>query len=87
MNWDPLVIINLFLCIAIFVLGMWGTRKEGNKTPLYVGIAFILFGFSHLMNILGFAHSLETFLITVRLAAYLLVVYAMYREAKETYVR
>ena len=87
MNWDPLLMINLVLCVAIFVLGMWGTRKEGNKTPLYVGIAFILFGFSHLMNILGIMVKIETFLIIIRLAAYLLVVYAMYREAKETYVR
>ncbi len=87
MNWDPILIVNFILCVIIFVLGMWGTRREGNKTPLYVGIAFILFGFSHLMNILGLMHIFEVFLIIIRLAAYLLVVYAMYREAKETYVR
>ena len=41
---DPIYIVNLTLCIIILILGIFGYRKKGNPVPLYVGIAFGLFG-------------------------------------------
>lgn len=49
--------------------------------PLYVGIAFGLFGVSHLMTLLGLKDALEIVLIVVRTLAYLLVAFALYTVA------
>ena len=75
---DPIYIVNLTLCIIIFLLGFFGYRKNGNPVPLYVGIAFGLFGVSHLATILGLKYALEAFLIVIRTVAYLLVIFALY---------
>ena len=77
MNWDPLLTTNLILCIIILALGIWTYFKNKVDWPLYIGIAFGLFGISHLFTILGLASGLTTFLIAVRLIAYLLVVYTL----------
>jgi uncharacterized membrane protein (UPF0136 family) len=79
--WDPITIVNLVLCIIILVLGIIGYRRSGKTLPLYIGIAFGLFGLSHLLTILGFKDALSGLLIVVRTAAYLLVAFAVYREA------
>jgi uncharacterized membrane protein (UPF0136 family) len=74
-----ITVINLILCIIILGLGIWGYSKKKDDVPLYIGIAFGLFGVSHLMTILSLAAGLEILLIIVRLIAYLLVVFALYR--------
>ena len=79
---DPLYIVNLTLCIIILVLGIFGYRKKGNLAPLYVGIAFGLFGVSHMATILGLKDALEVFLIVIRTVAYLAVVFALYTILK-----
>ncbi len=73
------LIVNVVLCIIIFALGIWGYSKKRYDVPLYVGIAFGLFGVSHLMKVLGLAGGVAALLITIRLIAYLLVVFALYR--------
>jgi len=75
---DPIYIVNLTLCIIILLLGVFGYRKNGNPVPLYVGIAFGLFGVSHLATILGLKYALEVFLIVIRTVAYLAVIFALY---------
>ena len=47
-TWDPLYGMNLLLCIIIFVLGVLGNRRSKSSVPLLIGIAFGLFGVSHL---------------------------------------
>jgi len=71
--------INLILCIIILGLGIWAYIKKKDDVPLYIAIAFGLFGVSHSMKLLGLAASFEGLLIGVRLVAYLLVVFALYR--------
>ncbi len=78
---DPIYITNLILCIIILVLGCIGYKKSGDMSPLWIGIAFGLFGVSHLMTLLGLKDALTTFLIVIRTIAYLLVVFALYRVA------
>jgi hypothetical protein len=76
---DPIYLVNLTLCIIIFALGFLGYRKGGNRIPLYVGIAFGLFGISHLATILGLKDALEAVLIVIRTVAYLTVIVALYK--------
>lgn len=80
-NWDPAYIMNLVLCVIIVVLGYIGYAKHKNKVPLYIAIAFGLFGLSHLATILSF--SVTTVLIIIRILAYLLVAYALYLFIKK----
>jgi hypothetical protein len=79
--WDPMVVVNLVLCVIILVFGLAGWRRSGKAFPLYVGVAFGLFGVSHLATLLGLKDSLETALIVVRTLAYLLVAFALYQVA------
>ncbi|MBU7046510.1 MAG: hypothetical protein HXS54_15695 [Theionarchaea archaeon] len=82
-NWDPIYMVNLLLCIIIVILGYWGYKRSKDTMPLYIGVAFGLFGISHLAILLGLRDSLENVLIVVRLLAYLIVVYALYQAASK----
>jgi len=62
----------------LLLLGFFGYIKKGNPAPLYIGIAFGLFGISHLATILGLKTALEAFLIVIRTVAYFVVVFALY---------
>jgi uncharacterized membrane protein (UPF0136 family) len=76
--WDTTLVINLVLCIVILVFGIIGWQRSKNLVPLYIGIAFGLFGLSHLATLLSLKDALNTVLILIRLLAYLLVTYAVY---------
>ncbi len=79
--WDPTTTVNLVLCIIILIFAVIGYRRSGEVFPLYIGIAFGLFGLSHLAMLLGAKDSLAGVLIVVRTLAYLLVAFALYRVA------
>ncbi len=79
--WDPIYVVNLILCIVILTFGLMGWRRSGKKFPLYIGIAFGLFGLSHLATLLGLKSSLSAILIVVRTLAYLLVAFTLYQTA------
>ena len=79
MTWNPVVTVSLVLCILILALGIWGYSKKKGEVPLYIAIAFGLFGISHLITLLGLAVGLTAFLIAIRLIAYLLVAFTLYR--------
>jgi len=78
LTWDPIYGVNLVLCIATLILGVLGYRRSRSLVPLYIGIAFGLFGLSHLATLLGLKDTLEAVLVVVRTAAYLLVAFALY---------
>ena len=75
---DPIPIFNLIVCIIIVILGALCYLKSREALPLYIGLAFGLFGISHAATILGLASLLTVPLIVIRAAAYLLVIYALY---------
>jgi hypothetical protein len=77
--WDPIYALNLILCILILILGFVGWRNLKDKTPLYIGIAFGLFGISHTAFLLGLSKALSTYLIIIRLCAYIIVVFALWQ--------
>jgi hypothetical protein len=78
---DPIYIVNLILCIIILIFGIVGQRRSGKSYPLYIGIAFGLFGISHLATLLGLKDAFPTILIIIRTCAYLLVAFALYLTA------
>ncbi|MFC2033276.1 hypothetical protein ACFLUB_01990 [Chloroflexota bacterium] len=78
---DPVYLVNLILCVVIVAFGCLGFKKTKDTWPLYIAIAFGLFGISHLLTLLGFREALTGFLIAVRTIAYLLVTYTVYRVA------
>jgi hypothetical protein len=75
--WDTTTFINLVLCIVILVFGIIGWQRLKNPAPLNIAIAFGLFGLSHLATLFSLKEALSTFLILVRLLAYLTVTYAV----------
>lgn len=79
--WDPIYILNLVLCAIILIFGLIGWRRSKSVFSLYIGIAFGLFGLSHLATILGLKATLEVPLIVVRTLAYLIVVFTVYKMA------
>jgi uncharacterized membrane protein (UPF0136 family) len=79
--WDSITAVNLVLCIIILILGLVGYRRSREVSSLYVGIAFGLFGLSHLATLLGLKDPLKVALIVVRTLAYLLVAFALYKVA------
>jgi uncharacterized membrane protein (UPF0136 family) len=80
MTWDPVITTNLVLCFIILIMGIWAYVKKKGDAALYIGIAFGLFAISHLVTLLGLAAGLTVFLIVIRLIAYLLVVFALWRK-------
>ena len=75
---DPVIIINLILCIVIFIFGYAAYRKSNNVNPLLIGIAFGLFGLSHLNTLLGLTLFPEITFVLLRLCGYILVAAALY---------
>jgi uncharacterized membrane protein (UPF0136 family) len=75
---DPVILVNLTLCVVIVVMGVWEYISTKSRVELYVGTAFGLFGISHLLTLLGLAAGLTLPLIIIRLLAYLIVIYALY---------
>ncbi len=74
---DPVRIVNLILCTIILFLGIYGYYKRKSTVPLWIGVGFGMFGFSHLMVLLGISKSMEILLISIRTMAYLLVVISL----------
>ena len=83
-QWDPIVFVNLVLCIVIVVLGLVIYRKSRERLPLYISLAFGLFGISHAATLAGLVAALTVPLIIIRTLAYLLVIYALYSHLTST---
>jgi hypothetical protein len=62
-------------------MGYWGFRKFEEPLLFYIGMAFGLFGVSHLALISGYPSN-ELILIAIRTAAYLLVIFALYQTIR-----
>jgi len=84
---DPITMINLVFCIGIVLISIWWHRKARSRTPLYIGLAFGLFGISHTAVLLDLKSSSEVLLIVVRGAAYVLVFIGLFFMAREVIIR
>lgn len=82
-NPDPVTLINLMFCIAVVLLSCWWCRKTGSRTPLFIGLAFALFGISHIIILLELNRPLEQAQILIRIAAYAIVATGLFFTAAE----
>jgi hypothetical protein len=78
MDIDPIVMVNLIFCIIILALGITAYIKMKRMWPILIGVAFGLFGVTHLFNILDIAESLQALIIVLRIIGYGLVLTAAY---------
>ena len=74
---DPVTILNFVLCVVIVVLSFVVYNRKKTTLAVCIGVAFGLFGISHLATLLGLSDVLGTVLIVVRTVAYLTIVYAL----------
>lgn len=56
---DPVTLVNLILCIVIVIVSIIGYVKIHSPTPLFLGVAFFLSGFSHVVPSPGMKTALE----------------------------
>ncbi|MCK9630895.1 MAG: hypothetical protein M0R30_04575 [Methanoregula sp.] len=84
LEWDPILFVNLLLCIAIVILGVLCFRKSGEMLPAFIGAAFGLFGISHAATLAGLKVALTVPLIIIRTLAYLLVLIALWQHLKNS---
>jgi len=82
---DPIYLTNLILCAVILVLGIVGYKHSGDKVLLFIGIAFGLFGVSHLTTLLGLKEMLTVLLIVIRTIAYVMVAVTLFWIAFKRY--
>jgi hypothetical protein len=75
---DLVTALNLVLCLAIVIVGYLAYKKSGNPSPLYVALAFLLFGISHAVTLSGMAEQLSAVLVAIRILAYATVLFAVY---------
>ncbi len=78
--WDPVNALGLTFNIIILVLGYWSYKKSQDKVPLYISMAFMLFGISYLITLLSLRRTLESVLI-IRTLGYLTLTFAVYKLA------
>lgn len=86
LEWDPILFVNLVLCIIIVLLGLLCYRRSRESLPLFIGAGFGLFGISHAATLLGFKVPLTIPLIIIRTLAYLLVIYALFIHLKKSMI-
>jgi hypothetical protein len=84
LEWDPILFVNLVLCIVIVILGFLCFRKSREMLPVFIGAAFGLFGISHAATLAGLKVPLTTPLIIIRTLAYVLVIVALWQHLKNS---
>ncbi|MGD1004392.1 MAG: hypothetical protein ABR887_03125 [Methanoregulaceae archaeon] len=75
---DMVTLLNLVLCVIIVLLGVLVYTKKDAMGALLIGIAFGLFGISHIYTLFGLGTTWEFAMITARTSGYILVVAALY---------
>jgi uncharacterized membrane protein (UPF0136 family) len=76
--WNTWTFVNLALCVVILAFGLIAYRRSKSRVALYVGVAFGMFGLSHLAALFSVRDALDSPFIVIRTLAYLLVAYPLY---------
>ncbi|MFA5075319.1 MAG: hypothetical protein WC436_04420 [Candidatus Babeliales bacterium] len=74
---EPITLLNIILCGTITVLGFFNYRKSNNLIPLFISIAFGLFGASHLITYVRFGVKIPIAIFLMRLAGYFFIIYIL----------
>jgi PAS domain S-box-containing protein len=75
---DLTVLTNLVLSITVVAISIWGYSRIGKPTPLYFGMAYVLFALSHFITLTGMNQVHATALILMRTAGYILVAVGLF---------
>lgn len=75
------IYVNFALCVIILAMGTWLFLKKRDMVPLLIGLAFALFGLSHLATILAVTKAYARLLIIIRTLGYIIVALALYLES------
>ncbi len=81
---DPIYLVNLLLAVVIVAIGFASYRLNKNKISLYIAIGFLGFAVSHLAIVLGFRGAVESYLIVVRILAYIVILFGLYMSWQQT---
>jgi len=79
---DTITTMNLVLCVVIVALAILAYNRKKSRIALYIGVAFGLFGISHLVSLIGLGPSLTNALLVIRTLGYLIVIFALYKVWK-----
>jgi len=80
---EPIVVLNLVLCVGILLLGYLVYRKRDIISALFIGIAFGIFGLSHLNTLFVPPLFPEVTFALLRICGYVIVGVALYLLLKE----
>jgi len=75
--------LNLIFCLTVVMLSCWWSWKTGSRTPLFIGLAFGLFGISHGIVFFGLTKNLGQVQILIRITAYAIVATGLFFIALE----
>jgi hypothetical protein len=75
---DPIVLLNLGLCVVILLLGYLVYHKRDIISALFIGIAFGIFGLSHLNTLFVPPLFPEVTFALLRICGYLIIAAALY---------
>jgi PAS domain S-box-containing protein len=75
---DLTVLTNLVLSLTVVAISIWGYSRIGKPTPLYFGMAYVLFALSHFITLIGMNQLHATALIMLRTAGYILVAVGLF---------
>ena len=70
---EPIIVLNLVLCVVILLLGYLVYRKRDIISALFIGIAFGIFGLSHLNTLFVPPLFPEVTFALLRICGYLIV--------------
>ena len=80
---DFITVINTVLCLIILILAFCNYSRKADRVSILIGIAFGLFGLSHIATLMGLRAAMENFLIIVRILAYLIVILALVKSGQK----
>jgi len=78
-----LTVINLALCVIIVGLSCLAYKKNKDSLSLFTAIGFCLFGISHAITLVGLGEKFISFLIVIRILAYLVIALALFITISE----
>jgi hypothetical protein len=70
---------NFVLCVVIVALAIAAYTSKKSRVAMYIGVAFALFGISHLVNLIAPGASFTDVLLVIRTLGYLIVIFALYK--------